>query len=250
MGVTFVHISDAFQEDLESLSMIANIIKDKGLRNKDEFWEKLILSYIASLYENFTLPEKQFLRTNDERTIKEVVRKKLESDNTFTEVHFLTIDLEPQNKHSKLLGFYDIKIRSSLWNNYFSFECKCLNESNISILEYVYNPNKLKKKIKFEDGGLYRFLINKYSEGGRFGGMIGFLQEGNLQQTKNSICNQIKNLRLISNSTYFGILTKEGILEEVNIPYYFQTNHSRFDVAENKECEPIKIHHFLYDFTK
>jgi hypothetical protein len=250
MGVTFVHINDAFSEDLESLSEIANMTKEKGLRNKNEFWENLILNYIASLYQNFTLQEKQFLRTNDEKTIKEVIRKKLESDNTFTEEHLLTVDLEPQNKHSQLLGFYDIKIRSSLWNNYFSFECKCVNNNQSSIFEYVYNPNKVKQRRKFEDGGLYRFLINKYSEDKQFGGMIGFLQRGDLNQVKNLIYTQIKNLKLICNATCFGTLSEEGILEEEEIPYYFQTNHSRFDISENRECEPIKIHHFLYDFTE
>lgn len=38
MGVTFVHITDTYQEDLESLSVIANIAKNKGLRDKDDFW--------------------------------------------------------------------------------------------------------------------------------------------------------------------------------------------------------------------
>lgn len=173
MGVTFVHISDAHQDDLESLALIADIAKNKGLRNKDCFWVSLILDYITSLYSSISQKEKQILKTQNERTVKEFIRKKLESDDTFTETHFLTVELEPQNKHIELLGFYDIKIRSSLWNNYFSFECKCINNTQTSILEYIYNPNKIKKKEKYEDGGIYRFLINKYSTNLMFGGMIG-----------------------------------------------------------------------------
>lgn len=249
MGVTFVHITDTYQEDLESLSVIANIAKNKGLRDKDDFWESLILDYISSLYDNISSGEKALLRANDERAVKEFIRKKLESEDTFSEEHLLTVELEPQNKHSRLQGFYDIKIRSSLWNSYFSFECKCLNNTQVSILEYVYNPNKTKKKKKFEDGGLYRFLINKYSTDKKFGGMIGFMQNGDSDQIKKSIFNQIRGLKLSSNNCYFGVLEKEGILE-TNTPYYFQFNHSRYDISENRECEPIKIHHFLYDFTK
>ena len=248
MGITFIHITDVHQEDLESLSMVANIVKNKGLRDKDDFWKSLILDYIASLYNNISSNEKAFLRANDERAIKEFIRKKLESDDTFTETHLLTVELEPQNKHSELQGFYDIKIRSSLWNSYFSFECKCLNNTLISILEYVYNPNKMKKKKKFEDGGLFRFLVNKYSTDKKFGGMIGFIQNGDFYQIKNSIFNQIRGLKLSSNNCCFGILVKEGIFE-TGIPYYFQSNHSRYDISTNKECEPITIHHFLYDFT-
>jgi hypothetical protein len=187
MGVTFVHITDAHKEDLESLSVIANIAKNKGLIDNNDFWGNLILDYIASLYNNISSNEKVLLRTNDERTIKEFIRKKLESDNSFTEKHLLTVELEPQNRHSELHGFYDIKIRSSLWNSYFSFECKCLDNTQASILEYVYNPNKMKKKKKFEDGGLYRFLINKYSTDKKFGGMIGFIQNGNFNQIRTSI---------------------------------------------------------------
>lgn len=249
MGVTFVHIIDAHQEDLESLSVIANIAKNKELRGKDDFWESLILDYITSLYNNILPNEKALLRANDERVVKEFIRKKLESDDTFTETHLLTVELEPQNRHSELQGFYDIKIRSSLWNSYFSFECKCLDNTQVSILEYVYNPNKMKKREKFEDGGLYRFLINKYSTDKKFGGMIGFIQNGNFDQIRTLIFNQIKLLKLSSNSQYFGILEKEGILE-TNTPSYFQSNHSRYDISKNRECEPIKIHHFLYDFTE
>jgi len=249
MGITFVHVTDAYQDDLDSLSMIANLAKNKGLRDKDDFWENVILNHILSLYNNISLSEKQLLKIHNERTIKEFIRKKLEFDDNFTVNHLLTVELEPQNKHSELQGFYDIKIRSSLWNSYFSFECKCIDNTQVSILEYVYNPNKIKKKKKFEDGGLFRFLINKYSTDKKFGGMIGFLQNGNFNQIKNSIFSQIKGLRLSSNSKYFGILEKEGILE-TNIPYYFQSSHSRYDISENRECEPIRIHHFLYNFTE
>jgi hypothetical protein len=249
MGVTFVHINDAYQEDLDSLALIANIGKDKGLRNKDDFWISLILDYIGSLYDNISQKEKQILKTKNERTVKEFIRKKLESNDTFTETHLLTVELEPQNKHSQLLGFYDIKIRSSLWNKYFSFECKCLDSTQSSILEYVYNPNKMKKKQKYEDGGIYRFLTNKYSTNMMFGGMIGFVQNGIYQDVKQLIFNQIKELKLNFNDNYFGMLNEEGILE-TNSPYYFQASHSRYDISENRKCESIKIHHFLYDFTE
>jgi len=248
MGITFVHVDDAYQDDLESLAMIANIVRNRDLRNKDDFWEKLILDYILSLYNDILPNEKQLLRTTNERTIKEFIRKKLEFDDTFTKTHLLTFELEPQNKHPKQQGFYDIKIGSSLWNSYFSFECKCLDNTQVSILEYIYNPNKTKKGKKYEDGGIYRFLINKYSTNRKFGGMIGFIQSGDFSQIKTSIFNQIRDLKLISESKCFGMLQEEGILE-TNIPCYFQTNHSRYDIFENKECEPIKIHHILYDFT-
>lgn len=249
MGVTFVHIDDAHQDDLESLALIADIAKNKGLRNKDCFWVSLILDYISSLYNNISQKERLILRTKNERIVKEFIRKKLESDDAFTETHFLTVELEPQNKHTQLLGFYDIKIRSSLWNNYFSFECKCIDNTQTSILEYIYNPNKIKKKEKYEDGGIYRFLINKYSTNLMFGGMIGFVQDGDYFNIKQTIFNKIENMKLNSNNNCFGELSDEGILE-TDSPYYFQSIHSRYDVLENRKCEPIKIHHFLYDFTK
>jgi hypothetical protein len=249
MGVTFLHVSDIFKDDLEALSMLADLVKDKGLRDKDDFWEKLILDYIISLYNDISLKEKQYLQTCNEKAIKEFIRKKLELNDNFTEKHLLTVELEPQNKHARQLGFYDIKIRSSLWNSYFSFECKCLDNTRASILEYVYNPNKMKDKVKFEDGGVYRFLINKYSTNKKFGGMIGLLQEGNLSAIKNLIYTYLRDIKLTSNSKSFGVLTENGI-SEYDILYYFQSNHSRFDIAENKECEPVRIHHCIYDFTK
>ena len=249
MGVSFVHIDDTHQADLGSLELIAKIAKNNTLRNKDEFWTNLILDYITSLYNSISQEEKHILKTKNERTVKEFIRKKLESNDTFTETHLLTVELEPQNRHSVLLGFYDIKIRSSLWNHYFSFECKCLEDKLSSIFEYVYNPNKMKKNRKYEDGGVYRFLVNKYSTDKKFGGMIGFVQDGDCSNIKQAIFDQIKKLKLNSNTHCFGELSGEGLLE-TEFPYYFQSTHTRYDISENRKCEPIKIHHFLYDFTK
>ena len=248
MGIAFVKIKETYQKELEALSTIAKIAVNRELRDKDDFWEELILNHLIFLYNNISTSQKQMLKTSNERTIKEFIRNKLETNDTFTAKHFLIIDLEAQNRHSEQLDFYDIKIKSSHWNSYFSLECKCLDNSQISIREYVYNPNKTKKSSeKYEDGGVYRFLINKYSTDKKFGGMIGFIRNGDFSQIKNSIVNKIKKIELLSNNKYFGMLEKEGIIETDN-PFYFQSNHSRYDISENRECEPIKIHHFLFDF--
>ena len=79
--------------------------------------------------------------------------------------------------------------------------------------------------------------------------MIGFIRNGDFFKIKKSIFTHIKEIKLLSNSKYFGILEKEGIIE-TNCPFYFQSYHSRYDISENRECEPVKIHHFLYDFTE
>ena len=250
MGITFIHTRESYQDEIESLSDIANIVREKSLRNKDDFWVESIIEHLLFLYQNISPNQKQLLRNFDERKIKEFILNKLETNDIFTKDHLLTVDLEAQNKHSDQLGFYDIKIRSSLWDSYFSLECKCLDNSQISIIEYVCNPNKSKKnKEKYTDGGIYRFLINKYSKDIKWGGMIGFIRNGDFFKIKKSIFTHIKEIKLLSNSKYFGILEKEGIIE-TNYPFYFQSYHSRYDISENRECAPVKIHHFLYDFTE
>ena len=250
MGVTFFHIeSEKFDREFDALSKISSILKDAGLRKNDNFWTNLIMFFFRELYENLTLYEKSLLQTKSEREIKEFIRRKLELNNIFSEKYLLIVDLETQNSHPNLLGFYDIKIRSSCWSSYFTFECKCLDNTAFSISEYVYNPNKSSKtKGKFEDGGMYRFLINKYSTNICFGGMIGFLQKGSLKATKESICTQIQNLCLKDSDIEYGSLTANGISDTID-EYIFFTYHNKYDIIEKKNCGSIKLHHLIYDFT-
>jgi len=248
MGVTFLHIeSEKYAGELDALSKISSILKDSGLKRNDKFWTELIMTFFKDLYENMSHDEKSILQNKNEREIKEFIRRKLELNKSFSENYLLIVDLETQNSHSKLLGYYDVKVRSSCWNSYFTFECKCLDNTAFSISEYVYNPNKnSKNKGKYEDGGMYRFLINKYSTNLNFGGMIGFLQKGSLKTTKKSICNQIQSLCLIDSDIEFGNLI--GICDTID-EYIFFTDHNRYDIIEKKQCGSIKLHHLIYDFT-
>ena len=79
MGITFIHTRESYQDEIESLSDIANIVREKSLRNKDDFWVESIIEHLLFLYQNISPNQKQLLRNFDERKIK---NKRIHSQQT------------------------------------------------------------------------------------------------------------------------------------------------------------------------
>ncbi len=248
MSISFLHVVASSKSTLDYLENFKKSVSHVQLGSDDQFWVNLILDYINGLYSEISQQEKTILKNQNERCIKEFIRRKLETNENFGQSHFLIVELEPQNSHPNLLGFYDIKIRSSLWNNYFAFECKCLTATSKSISEYVYNAKKEKNKQAYPDGGVYRFLINKYAKDKSFGGMIGFIQSGNTCSITKSIIDRLVDIKLPCGDIYYGELI-DNVHQNSELTHYFKSVHTRYDIYEKKTCLPIDIHHFLYDFT-
>lgn len=248
MNIEFLHTGDKeLPSFLERLSVLSDSTKD--IHDDDDKWKEAILMYINKFFSSLSRSDKLVLSAKNEKFNKEYIRDWLMKSREFTVNHLLRVNLEPQN-YSSHLGYYDIKFESSLWNKYFVFECKCLNNSEHSIIEYVYNPTKKKynSKLSYSDGGVYRFIINKYAYNIPFGGMIGFIQKGHKEAIKNRIIKKLEELHLkIDHITYANLL-ENGIFYTPHLND-FNSSHYRFDIKENKTCDPITIHHVLLDFT-
>ena len=153
------------------------------------------------------------------------------------------INREPSSD-GEIEGFYDLKFEHSSWRHkYFAFECKNLDNSASSINEYVYNRAKEKDK---KDGGVYRYMTGKYAKDLNFGGMIGFVIEGE----SNSIIGKIiAKIHDTFDNNEIGQLTGKRIIKNSieNNPNTFDSIHIRSKEYEIKK-ENFTLHHVMMAF--
>lgn len=215
----------------------------------DSFWINLIHLHLLKFYKEFDIEELKKLiakekskttRKHIEDLIKDYMKSWFEKSNRRFFREGILINLESKVKYNNP-GFYDIKFQHSDWVNlkskeikYYSVECKnlTLDTTKNHIAEYVFVNHK-------KDGGVYRHFNGKYAQNHNFGGMLGFVLDGDLQLIKNKI---IEKLKLPFDKTPEGDLIENGILLnsiEGN-DFTFNSIHNRFD-------GDFTLHHFLFD---
>jgi hypothetical protein len=211
----------------------------------DDDWKNLIFQHLLRFYKKADFrkiktliqDEEKKKRSNIEEVVKKEIKKWLKNDRCFNMQEFI-INREPSADGS-IDGYYDLKFEHSQWKNkYFPFECKNLNKTAACINEYVYNKNK-------NDGGVYRYFTGKYAPGQNFGGMIGFILEGN----ENEIISKIVDKICITfRNDETGKLAINGIIQSS-----IEGNRNTFDsihLRQQKECrtrQTFKLHHIFFD---
>ncbi len=211
----------------------------------DSLWKKWVFYHLLKFYQNYDSVElkqkverereKSFPRV--EREIAKFLRIKLNDDETFG-YHFTAIGENTNDEEVE--GNYDVTIHSTNWKSKnFHFECKNLNGSQDLVNKYVcYNTYK-KTSINDDiyDGGVLRYFNLKYAQNSSFGGMIGFILEGNILDAKNKIIAKLnQNLTTSPEGDLLRILDSSIFLND----FTFDSYHNRF----NSE---FIIHHLLFD---
>jgi len=218
-----------------SFSADRNVLKTLD----DIFWKNEIFRYLISFYKNIDEAElKQKIETEKkqpnpriERKIAYYIRKTLNNNTDFAEDFYA---FGENTNDEEIEGYYDITIHSTNWKSKnFHFECKNLNKKQDSINKYVY-CNKGKQIF---DGGVYRYFNGKYAQNQDFGGMIGFVLEGNLSTIKNKILNKLQETKTHTNFIKF----KDNSIE--NNDFTFDSYHTR----DNSE---FLIHHLLFNICQ
>lgn len=213
----------------------------------DEFWKNWAFYFLLDFYKNYDSTElkskiekekkKQYPRT--EREIAKFIRLNLNANKEF-DYHFTAIGENANDKGIE--GYYDITIHSTNWKSKnFHFECKNLDNSPDLVNKYVCY-NTYKKNINNEnifDGGVLRYFNGKYAQDLAFGGMIGFILDGDSNNIKAAILQKL-NVKFPISPEGDLISTKDNSIEE-NL-FTFDSFHSRLNTK-------FTIHHLLFDFT-
>lgn len=90
------------------------------------------------------------------------------------------------------------------------------------------------------DGGVLRYFNGKYAQNLAFGGMIGFIIDGNSNDIKTAILQKLSDKFLISPEGDL-ISTKDNSIED---------NTFTFDSLHSRLSSEFTIHHLLFDFAK
>jgi hypothetical protein len=223
--------------------------RKKRVKN-DSFWINLIHFHLLKFYKEFEFDELMMLidtekkktkRKHIEDLIKDYIYKWFEKNDRRIFFEGIVINLESKVKYNQT-GFYDIKFQHSDWVDiekeklkYYSVECKNLDSKSISIDEYIYNKSK-------KDGGVYRHFNGKYAQFNGYGGMLGFVIDGDIDKIKNSI---ISKLYIPTDLSPEGDLTKDGI-ESNSI----EGNTFTFTSKHKRKGDEFILHHLLFKLYK
>lgn len=214
----------------------------------DKFWKNEIFHHLLSFYKNHDSKElkdkieqeKKKSKSNIENRIAHYIRRYLERDKYFS-ANFDVVG-ENKNDDSEKEGFYDITTLNTYWLKKgttqkvrFHFECKNLDGSQDLVNKYVYY-----NKGHFEfDGGVYRYFNGKYAKSLNFGGMIGFVLEGNALDIKQRILNKLKDP--------FDISPEGDLLNATDSS--IEDNDFTFDSKHKRNNKEFLIHHLLLNFV-
>ncbi|ATA90340.1 hypothetical protein CGC58_11715 [Capnocytophaga stomatis] len=214
----------------------------------DEFWKSWVFYYLLDFYKNYDSAElkskveeeKKKKPARIEREIAKFVRLKLKANREFG-LNF-SVKGEETNDES-VEGNYDITIHNTYWKNKdFYFECKNLDGSQNLIDKYVcYNTYKKDSNGQnIFDGGVLRYFNGKYAQGLSFGGMIGFILDGDSNNIKTEILKKLNKKFQISPEGDL-ISIKDNSIEE---------NSFTFDSLHQRKNTEFTIHHLLFDLVK
>ncbi|GHT05469.1 hypothetical protein FACS189440_21470 [Bacteroidia bacterium] len=210
------------------------------LRNlDDEFWKNHIFYHLLSFYAHYDKTklkeiidlEQSKNNSRTERVIAKQIRKYLNNNQEFS----LNFKAFGENTNDEdVEGNYDITIDNTYWQVSFHFECKNLDISQDLVNKYVcYNTGH-----SIFDGGVYRYFNKKYAQNQNFGGMLGFVLQGDVQTIKNKIIEKMKLPFNISPEGDFLNIEENAI---VGNDFTFNSTHKR-------KIGEFMLHHLLFKF--
>lgn len=243
-GVSFLYVPSSNDESEAFKTMRRKHVQEAS-KFDDSFYLTQIFKYLSDTYNSFTTTCRNALKQKREEEITDYVRRKLQNNEDFILEGF-KINSEARNQ-ATVIGYYDLKFENGDWlDQYFVLECKPIDTTKTKVDAYIHKI----VKSKGEDGGLYRFLINKYATNKPFGGMLGYITSGNPKQVINSLKKKIEVCEIRQKDLCFGNLQNRELLNTtiVDINYSFQSNHTR--VYDSQMISPIHIFHLFFDLTQ
>ncbi len=228
-------------------TLLPNLISHQRVLN-DDIWKNFVFYHLLAFHKQNNVvelkeiikKEKKKSKSDIEDAIAIYIRNYLRNNRLFDINGFRIVG--GMNNDNPIKGLYDISILHSSWKKEFHFECKNLNLNSPNwsqnlINKYVYYQYKNKGKV-ISDGGVYRYFNGKYSQSENFGGMIGFVLDGDVNIIIDKIIEKMK--------MPFDIAPEGDLLNtELNS---IGGNDFTFNSIHERKGDTFKLHHLLFDF--
>ena len=225
-----------------------NTIAEKFIDQEDDLsWINFILSNLLAFYEehksSFEIIDK------NENGITNNIYFWLNNNKKFRKK--VVVNSQPRTDNEQTEGYFDLKFQSNYWREndiHFAIENKILSDTETCYKEYIYYPNKAKgsgeNRRIFDDGGMFRFLSNKYAQDQPYACMLAFLKNKSVGDIMKKLKLKIAELKIPNEHAFYGELIDKEMLSEniLNYEHSFQTNHYR------KDKTTIHLFHVLFDF--
>lgn len=243
-SVSFLYVESS-NDETEAFKAMRRKHMQEESKFDDNFYLTRIFEFLSEIYDSFTVTHKRELKGKTEEEITDCVRRKLQKNADFVSEGF-RVNSEARNQ-DKIIGYYDLKFENGSWaNQYLVLECKPVDISKSKLDAYVYKTTYSVG----QDGGLYRFLINKYATGKAFGGMLGYIISGDPQKVVAGLKAKIQTFQIKQGDLCFGDLLNRELLDApiANFNYSFQSNHTR--ICRGAIIDSIHMFHLFFDLTK
>ena len=186
----------------------------------------LILENIISAYKGMK-NDNRWRTIIEEEHFTDLLVDKMKQNPLFCYVFI--VNREPKEGNFTNIGYLDIKIDIPSAGRYFAIECKKIDTKT----------GRSSLRQKYIEDGLSRFINGKYAKEENFGGMIGYVVEGDIVETSSDMKRRVREYRYVQG--------KEHLLDKTCVSYQgsFQSEHIRENNLGN-----IHIYHLLFDFEK
>ncbi len=184
----------------------------------------LILENVITSYQELRVEEKWKSLTSEPH-FRDLIVERMGRNLLF--VYCFFINREAQEGFYSEIGYSDIKIDIAASGRYFAFECKRLDDKT----------GKSSLQQKYIDDGLDRFIAEKYAKEEDFGGMIGFVVTGEIENIVLDMKGKVKNHCFVHS---YGFLLNKFC---DNCRTSFQSKHVR-----KNSLGDIHIYHLFLDF--
>lgn len=242
-NIAFVYVPSSDDKCQKFAQLRLQHIKESASYS-DSDYITMILNRISTIFNTSTLTQRKSLCDKSEEDITDHIKRQLQNDEDFCYTEGFIVNTEARNQ-SSIVGYYDLKFENSYWlDNYFVLECKKIDGSDARSKEYIH-----KKTSSLEDGGMYRFIINKYAENKPCGGMLGYV----VKDSPTKVVEGLKDKITIHTLTHNGLVCGNTIDNEFlstkvdGFDYSFQSNHTR--VNNDIIIDPIHLLHIFWDLT-
>lgn len=222
-------------------------MREKHIRESlyydDSFYLTSIFKHLNNVYSSFSCLDRKKLKKSKEVEITDCIRRELQGNDMFTLEGFI-VNTEARNQ-DRTVGYYDLKFENTYWSNqYFVMECKPIDMTNQRLKAYIHTS-----KNGEDDGGLFRFLINKYATNKPYGGMLGYIVANDPEAVVVNLKSKIISFKTKRQQLIYGDVIDTDLLDEPIQDFInsFQSNHNR--IRGNEVCLPIHIFHLFMDFT-